>query len=261
MELVLPARRSGRRGAGTETEHDSEGDEGSVRRHAAQPDRAGDGDAFAVGEPVVERTRARSDRGACAQRAFDWGEPEERRPHGCANAGASGQDRSAVAVSGETSQCAGASGSDGDSGASRTGAGTNGAGEHSAGTGQVLRRAVARVQCAQYESRESRRAESGTATRTGTVAGGDRGAEGRDPRVQRSDRKAGTGELSASGADEASQRSGHADRAHLPTALGGSASLSQEPRRGLLSRTAAGTAQLGPERAADAHQQGRGSVS
>ena len=38
------------------------------------------------------------------------------------------------------------------------------------------------------------------------------------------------------------------------------ASFSQEPRRGLLSGAAAGTKKLGPERAADAHQQGRRSV-
>ena len=42
---------------------------------------------------------------------------------------------------------------------------------------------------------------------------------------------------------------------------GRSASLSQEPRRGLLSGTAAGTKKLGTERAADAHQQRRRSVS
>src|SRR6266853_784033 len=47
-------------------------------------------------------------------------------------------------------------------------------GEHGARTGQELRRAVARLQRAQYESGESGRAESGTATGTGTVAGGNR---------------------------------------------------------------------------------------
>ena len=45
---------------------------------AAEPDRVGDGDAFAVGEPGVERVGTRSDRGACAQRAFDRGESTER---------------------------------------------------------------------------------------------------------------------------------------------------------------------------------------
>ena len=44
--------------AGTETEHDTESDEGSVWRHAAQPDRAGNRDAFAVGEPSAERVGA-----------------------------------------------------------------------------------------------------------------------------------------------------------------------------------------------------------
>ena len=87
------------------------------------------------------------------------------------------QDRSAVAVSGEASQRESASGSDGDPGASRTGASADGAGEHGARTGQELRGAVARVQCAQYESGESGRVESGTAARTGAVAGGNRVAE------------------------------------------------------------------------------------
>src|SRR6202162_3147669 len=49
----------------------------------------------------------------------------------------------------------------------RTGAGTHGVGEHGAWTGQVLRRAAARVQRAQYESGESQRAKSGTANGTG----------------------------------------------------------------------------------------------
>ena len=34
--------------------HDSEGDERSVRENAAEPDRIGNGDAFALGEPGVE---------------------------------------------------------------------------------------------------------------------------------------------------------------------------------------------------------------
>jgi hypothetical protein len=44
---------------------------GSIRDRAAQPDRIGNRDALAVGEPVVERVRTRSDRGACAQCAVD----------------------------------------------------------------------------------------------------------------------------------------------------------------------------------------------
>ena len=43
-------------------------------------------------------------------------------------------------------------------------------------------------------------------------------------------------------------------RADLPADAGRSAPFSQEPRRGLLRRIAAGTAELGAERAADAHQ-------
>ena len=57
----------------------------------------------------------------------------------------------------------GASGSDGDSGASRTGASADGTGEHGARTGEELRRTVARMQRAQHESGESGRVESGTA--------------------------------------------------------------------------------------------------
>ena len=49
-----------------------------------------------------------------------------------------------------------------------SGASANGAGQHGPRTGQVLRGAAARVQCAQHESGESRRAESGTANRTGS---------------------------------------------------------------------------------------------
>ena len=40
----------------------------SVRRDAAQSDRVGNGGAFTVREPAVERGGTRSDRGACAQR-------------------------------------------------------------------------------------------------------------------------------------------------------------------------------------------------
>ena len=40
--------------AGTEAGDDAESDEGSLRGDAAQPDRTGNGNAFAVGEPVVE---------------------------------------------------------------------------------------------------------------------------------------------------------------------------------------------------------------
>jgi hypothetical protein len=43
---------------GTEAEHDSESHEGSVRGDAAQPDRVGNGDAFALGQSVGERVGA-----------------------------------------------------------------------------------------------------------------------------------------------------------------------------------------------------------
>jgi hypothetical protein len=65
----------------------------------------------------------RSDRGACAQGASNRGEPQEGRSAGCADSGPAGPNRSPVAVSGEASQRAGASGSNDDSGTSRTGVG------------------------------------------------------------------------------------------------------------------------------------------
>ena len=71
----------------------------------------------------------------------------------------------------------GASGSDGDPGASRTSAGADRAGEHGSRTGQELRRAAARLQCAEYESGEGGRVESRVTNCTGAVAGGNRVAE------------------------------------------------------------------------------------
>jgi hypothetical protein len=53
----------------------------------------------------------------------------------------------------------------------------------------------------------------------------------------------------------------HFFRAHLLADVGGSASFSQEPRRRLLPRLAVRTEKLWVERTADAHQQGRRSVS
>jgi len=111
------------------------------------------------------------------QRALDWRESEEGRPAGCADAGAVGANRSAVAVSGEASQCPSAGGSDGDPGASRTGASADSTGQHSTRTGQVLWGAVARVQCTQYEARESGGSEPGATAGTGAVAGRNRVAE------------------------------------------------------------------------------------
>ena len=73
--------------------------------------------------------------------------------------------------------------------------------------------------------------------------------------------KAGAAELSAGGAAEADQGRGHADRADVLADAGRSASFPQEPRRGLLPGTAARTKKLRAERAADAYQQRRRSVS
>src|SRR3954447_11003489 len=57
----------------------------------------------------------------------------------------------------------GASGSDDDSRACRPGASAHRVGQHGSRTGEVLRREIARLQCAQHESGESRGLESGTA--------------------------------------------------------------------------------------------------
>src|SRR5436309_620487 len=150
-------------------------------------------------------------------------------------------------MSGEASQRKSAGGSDGDPGTSWSGASADRAGQHGTRTGQELRGAVARVQCAEYESRESGRLESGTAIRTAAVAGGNRIAERADPRVQRTDRKAGAIKLSPGGAAKADQGSGDADRADFPADLGRPASLSQKPRRGLLPGTATGPEELRPQ--------------
>src|SRR6266702_2178790 len=62
-----------------------------------------DQDAFTLGEPVVERIEARSDRGACAQSAFDRRESSQGRSTGCENLGPAGKNRPATAGPGEAS--------------------------------------------------------------------------------------------------------------------------------------------------------------
>src|SRR5271154_508260 len=79
--------------------------------------------------------------------------------------------------------------------------------------------------------------------------------------MQRTNRAVGGAELSAGSAAEAGEGSGHADRADVPADAGRRATLSQKPRRGLLPGAAARTTKLGAERATDAHQQGRRSLS
>src|SRR5579864_635895 len=226
----------------------------SAGRHAAQSDRTGNRDAFALDQPSVERVGARGDRGECAQGATDWREPQERRSAGCADLGAAGQDRSRVAVSGEASQRSGTGGFGGDSSTCRISAGAYGVGEHGPRAGEVLRGTLARLQRAQHGSGESRRAESGAATGAGAVAGDDRRAERTHCGVQRPNRSAGASELSAGGAAEANQGCRYADRADVPADAARSASLWQEPRRGWLSGTATGTQEVGTERAAVAYQ-------
>ena len=65
-------------GSGTKGQHDSERHARTVREKAAQPDGAGNGNAFALGKPVVERVGTGGDGGACAQRALDREESTER---------------------------------------------------------------------------------------------------------------------------------------------------------------------------------------
>ena len=105
--------------------------------------------------------------------------------------------------------------------------------------------------------RESREPKPGTATGTGAAAVGHRGAERTDLRVQRPHCSAGGKQLSAGGTAEADQGRRHVDRADLLAHTGRSASFRQEPRCRRLSWTAAGTQEVGTERAADAYQQGR----
>src|SRR5258708_40224362 len=105
------------------------------------------------------------------------------------------------------------------------------------------------MQRAEYESGESRRVESGTASSFGTTVECNRGAERADRGVQRADRNPGRAELSAGGPTETDQRRGHADCADIFADLGRAASFSQEPRRGLLLWTAAETPKLGTDRA------------
>ena len=80
-------------------------------------------------------------------------------------------------------------------------------------------------------------------------------------RIQRAHRAVGAAELSANCAAETGEGCGHADCADVHADAGRSASFSKESRRGLLSGIAAGTAQLGAERAAVAYQQRRRSLS
>ncbi|HET6180607.1 MAG TPA: transposase, partial [Candidatus Sulfotelmatobacter sp.] len=68
-----------------------------------------------------------------------------------------------VAVSGEAPQRASASGSDDDSSSRQPGTSAHGAGQRGPRAGEELRRAIARLQRAQHESGESRRAKSGVA--------------------------------------------------------------------------------------------------
>src|SRR5437764_7934442 len=82
-----------------------------------------------------------------------------------------------------------------------------------------------------------------------------------DSRLQGAHRETSPGQLSAGGAAEADEGRGHADRSDIFADARRSAPLSQKPRRGLLPGTAARAKKLRPERAANAHQQGRRSLS
>ena len=82
---------------------------------------------------------------------------------------------------------------------------------------------------------------------TGTVARSHRIAERADLRIQPTDREDRQGKLSASRAAGTGEGSGHADRADVLADAGGRTSLPQEPRRELLSGTAAGEKELRAE--------------
>src|SRR3954451_12424326 len=172
-----------------------------------------------------------------------------------------GPHRSAVAVSGEAPQRAGAGGSDGDPGTSGPGASADRAGEYGSWTGEVLRGTAARLQCAQHECEkaEGLSPELQAALEPLLLA-----LESLSTQIREYNERIetlGAGKLSAGGPAEADQGRGHADRADVLADFGRSASFSPEPRRGLLPGTAARTKKLGTERAADAHQQGRRSLS
>jgi hypothetical protein len=90
LQLLLRAGRGREDRPGKQSGHHSQSTDGQVCGHAAQPDRAGNRDALAVGEPAAERAGTRDHRGARTQRAPDRGEPEERRSAGCPDACAVG---------------------------------------------------------------------------------------------------------------------------------------------------------------------------
>ena len=56
QQLVLRAGRSRPDTVGTASPHECENVAGSLRRNAAQPDRAGNRDAFALDQPLAERS-------------------------------------------------------------------------------------------------------------------------------------------------------------------------------------------------------------
>src|SRR5215471_12344719 len=81
------------------------------------------------------------------------------------------------------------------------------------------------------------------------MAGGHRICQRTHRRIQPAHRGSRTTELSAGGAAETDQGCRHPDRVDLSADAGRSASLWQEPRRRRLSGTAAGTQEIGSERA------------
>src|SRR5260370_26685853 len=79
--------------------------------------------------------------------------------------------------------------------------------------------------------------------------------------MRRPEREHRQGKVAGGSAAGTGEGSGDADRADVLADAGRSAPVSQEPRRGLLCGIATGTEKLRAERTADAHQQGRRSVS
>ena len=130
---------------------------------SAEPDRAGNRNAFALGQPAVDRARARRDRGACAQRATDHREqPERRRSAGCPDASTFGANRSQLAWSGAHRTAQGPDPSDGDPGAGGAGQRAYGAGECGPRAHEILRYTASEMRRRTDESRDYQKSQAGS---------------------------------------------------------------------------------------------------
>jgi|ERR1700722_163431 len=120
--------------------------------------------------------------------------------------------------------------------------------------GEVLWGTVARMQCAQHEPRESRGLSPELQRVLEPLLAGIESLSERIRECNERIEELAQESYPASGTAEADQGGGHVDRADVFAAAGGSASLSQEPGRGLLLGAAAGAEKLRAKRTADAHQ-------